>query len=341
MSPINLTPADLWRGPFKKKLIWGLAVCFIVLLAFSTYVGSQPFSCKICHRLEFSSWRNSPHNQVPCAGCHDTSSPANFVKRLSEYGLFITGQYKSPITTKVKDFRCLGCHDKDIRGEQVPNNSPLYKKGEGEGIKISHSGFRGGKLWCTDCHKEAVHNLASSAANHRNSMGKCLDCHEREAVSSSGDCSTCHVNPAAASESWKQISSRREGSLWFALHGNDVDKNHGAANRKSCTFCHVNKDCSRCHGSVYPHYELWLTYHGSYKEGCSVCHRKNFCLSCHGTEMPHQINWKKGHAKAASDRKVCTRCHSAQDCENCHYKHLHPQVQGLKMNTRIFEDAGQ
>lgn len=358
MSRINLTPSDLWKGLLKKRLIVGGVFLVVFMISGIGYYTSQPASCKLCHYAETSSWQSGHHNAVKCNRCHDSIAPVNFFKRSGEYLSFVFHLYEAPIKTRVKNSRCLGCHNKDDlkrkspltplyrKGEEITENSPLFKRGEEGGIykrdigriKISHSGISGGEFYCTDCHKSSAHEVDAKAVGEPVLMGVCLDCHQKQFAALSGECGTCHENPTEASARWEAQSTKKNGTLWQSLHGNDPATSHGKKFRNSCGFCHTNEECSKCHGGVYPHYELWLNYHSAYKKGCTVCHRKGFCLSCHGVEMPHPLRWDVSHGKSTRNRAVCYKCHSSSDCDNCHFKHLHPQVPGVKMNQRIYGD---
>lgn len=129
--------------------------------------------------------------------------------------------------------------------------------------------------FCTDCHlgeqKRDFHPanfMARHATEAYNRQLDCTSCHSPEAF-----CRTCHVNVGVGTKNPRNAAFHNAQPLWLLQHGQ-------AARQalESCTTCHQQSDCMRCHSTVG-----WgVNPHGPGFNARSMWSRNpGMCLECH------------------------------------------------------------
>jgi hypothetical protein len=296
------------------------SVGIVALLMLVASCGAIGFAARVlpgctgCHfdRPAFkTATLSAAHGSVSCADCHvDTTS----VLSRGKFGLYEVFGMWLPILNPsgtdvalVADDRCLSCHGVVLR-ETV----------EARGFRIKHSSCGVGRT-CVDCHSETGHGQATMWPTVA-SMGDCVVCHRASKISLK--CETCHTGKDAT-----RSFSKPEFSV---THGLNWKQTHGMGRMSTCSVCHQQDKCVRCHGPGVPHSATFLEDHPGYSSRsdakCTSCHRPTFCADCHQIEMPHPEDFTRGHSLlvAREGQEVCWRCHAKSDCDDCHVMHVHP-----------------
>ncbi len=302
----------------ERKRRWLYLLVPLVLAAsvgaFS-FLSSQPRFCNSCHimRQDYSSWKSSTHKEVSCQECHQQSGITGFIlSQMSLVRMVISNTshfYDKPITAHIFDSPCLNCHRKIKKGIAVSN-----------GIRISHKELPAGQL-CTECHNTIAHDDVVKNKKQA-TMEKCTVCHNNKTTSAA--CETCH-------EKGVKITKRRKGP-WQVVHGGKWRKTHGMGNLSSCSACHGEAYCKKCHLQM-PHSSSWPYSHGKNAkqtglDACYQCHQQSFCQECHWLDMPHNQKFLPEHPQIVMKKgeKICLNCHVRHDCDFCHSRHIHRAV---------------
>ncbi|PKQ30005.1 MAG: hypothetical protein CVT60_02395 [Actinobacteria bacterium HGW-Actinobacteria-10] len=134
--------------------------------------------------------------------------------------------------------------------------------------------------------------------------------HKKQATGDIGTCTMCHQSDFCVpchnaqkklpdgSQSPKVIPVDHTKPEWRPGHGDKFLAQEG-----SCSVCHTNQSCTRCHLTPMPHPTTWMTQHtenGYPTKDCDVCHSdKSTCQECH-------------HGSLENDLLV------AENCVGCH-----------------------
>jgi hypothetical protein len=304
----------------RSRLAWiaGIAL-FAITIAITIAVGATAVvlpGCSGCH-LDSESFKTStiatPHTAAgtTCVECHVDTDHALIRTKFATYQVF--GMWLPILNpaatdaTVVSDSLCLNCHQEVMEGTL-----------EVSGMRIIHASCAEGRD-CIDCHSEVGHADATPWPRVT-SMNDCTKCHT--AMSITIECDACHTGKRTATRSAKPEFGVTHGPTW--------QQTHGMGQMSSCSVCHQEDKCARCHGSGVPHPATFLSSHAeiSTREdaACSSCHDDTFCFGCHQTEMPHPPGFAARHSErvALEGEAPCLRCHAETDCSNCHVKHVHP-----------------
>jgi hypothetical protein len=157
-------------------------------------------------------------------------------------------------------------HEKNVFGPQNISCTHCHnftlKDGKAEvGAELAKSTFkRPVKQICHECHQ-------GSLAQNRNAPKECYTCH-------------------SSLENMKQIKPASHAGLDWA-HGH---ASQARANSGSCTTCHSNSQCVKCHArrndvSLSNHTRNFKFYHSiearAQPQKCDTCHTKDYCIRCH------------------------------------------------------------
>lgn len=305
-----------------KKILISIAIFLgMVSVAFFALIFPLPYypviSCSICHSQEVRAWAKSPHKKNNCTYCHTSSKESPLTTR-AKFNAWVVSyafnSYDRPVKAHVEDKACTSCHSKDIKKTITRN-----------GITVSHKGILENGGHCTNCHNTVAHDKATTNPTYP-SMGSCVVCHEKNGLSK--DCDTCHSKTKGRFVA--------ENGAWKITHGKNWKTLHGAGDLRTCTTCHSEDRCRKCHNSTLPHPDDWLLYHGneakSDRKACLDCHAEGFCNNCHQTKMPHPDNFLPSHPEEARriGKDKCLNCHKTEDCDSCHTKHIHPSPATIK-----------
>jgi hypothetical protein len=297
----------------RSTIIFAAVGILIVIINSISALSSQPAFCGLCHGKEYASWQTSTHKDFTCNFCHRRPDVASFagqrvdVMRMVLY-LPVSWFSHYPTTAQVSNVVCRSCHTDD------------KKTTENNGIRMNHKAVIKSNYACTECHSTLVHGKAVPNPRFA-TMDKCAECHV--GGSPTGACTTCHTDNVDPLD-------RTFAGPWKTTHGKNWRKLHGMGNMKSCTLCHSENFCLRCHSVTMPHPDSWINIHGAEalknRQGCLKCHEESFCKSCHQTDMPHPNNWLEVHPKVAKTitNKMCLSCHMEKGCQRCHSQHIHP-----------------
>jgi hypothetical protein len=251
--------------------------------------------CETCHGdlrgVDLATTRQLP-TMAACLGCHRDGSDARHcadchVAKLGglletrfEHGALIPAhdglgdahgaEFKTHHEQEARQVgaTCTACHD---RSECIACHQGVVKPLEfhpGNYVLSHVVDARRGKPDCSACHR---------------SQSFCIGCHEREGIGTRGDSQYNSVDPARAFH-----------PPGWATAGAGLNLHAGEARRNitSCTSCHRETDCLKCH-SAQP---------GSPQAS------------------PHPAGWR-GSARCRAldrgDRRMCLRCHIAQNELGC------------------------
>jgi len=291
----------------RLPVIVGASLIVVVIILFLLPYSSRWIPvCGFCHatKKEHLSWKKSSHHKVNCVTCHYKSGAIGFLsmelkgfRNLERWVL----KSKPQVNLRVSDNPCRRCH------KRVEN-----KTVESRGIRMSHKEVTKG--WrCSQCHGSVGHTIKASETK-RASMDKCFNCHDDEEATVS--CKLCHQSRVNAPR-----SPRKSGAI---AHISGWEKNHGGSKIFTCSFCHENSFCQKCHPVNLSHTKDWPFFHGERakqaEEACYKCHDRLYCESCHQLSMPHPQNYLTNHSGQAKSfgEKACFRCHSPENCDVCH-----------------------
>jgi hypothetical protein len=204
---------------------------------------------------------------------------------------------------------CLGCHEPVLNGTI-----------ESLGIRINH-GVCAPTGTCDACHSGVAHGEQVRWLREP-VMEECVACHR--AASATDACDACHQG--------KSETERLSTGPWQVTHGANWKQTHGMGSLKSCSVCHPQDYCVRCHGTELPHSVDFGTTHGNdaiaENASCGSCHETaSFCEPCHAAPMPHPDGFlieHSGIAKGYEDESCLKLCHRQEDCADCHVAHTHP-----------------
>jgi len=294
-------------------IVLGLVAFVIVGLSVAVAASAARLpACASCHmKGEFATATEAgSHAAIPCASCH---VPDDVLSR-TDYGLHVVSRTLVPFggsvgrgASGVPDSACLNCH-----------SAVMESVSEANGLRIDHAKCSVGSQ-CTDCHSAVAHG-EQVGWTRTYTMDECLHCHGQ------GDtvvkCDTCHEN--------RRTKDRIVAGPWRVTHGPNWRKTHGMGDQFTCSACHPQGYCTKCHGPGLPHGETFMIEHSNIAKTpeakCTTCHGPEFCTGCHGVQMPHPSKFTEEHSTIVKKdgEAVCRTCHSERDCSECHLLHVHP-----------------
>ena len=328
--PQKAVVADKPRRKLLALKIVALVALAIAVVALLPAVVATVYTpgCTSCHAAETKAQYEGPHHQVTCESCHKGATAAQrfAFRQTVMYGMVLKIFPVSNAQASVSNESCSQCHKADTIG--TGSNGMVSAKG----LQIAHIPCSKGQN-CTDCHGGTGH-LLSTQIPVSYSMSACVACHNANQTDSS-DCAKCHVG---GTQNAAQEASKFTLSTFSTTHGANWQKMHGAGDLSTCTSCHPQSDCARCHGALVPHDIYIVQTHGKVaanptaRQKCYTCHTdQKFCDDCHGLPMPHPANFLTTHITETKKigEATCYNCHAKSDCDNCHSAHVHPGGAGL------------
>lgn len=187
--------------------------------------------CLSCHaRSRVRLWSGSPHarNDVGCASCHSTKSPASA---------------RHLLATADSSDGCGRCHPV-ARAQQLRNRHMPVRGGPSGG---------GGEGWmdCSSCHNP--HGTVSEALISANSINEsCYACHAEkrgpflwEHSPVNENCVNCHVPHGSIRPNMLRLAGPR---LCQTCH---IEALHPSQNRASTDRFSVGQNCGHCHTKVH------------------------------------------------------------------------------------------
>lgn len=289
-----------------------LAVIGLLLVVFPVgYFTAAPGECVQCHEMTSGQQASGTlaHEAVDCTTCHAGSTLTERTRFAfyQTFGMQVTlVSVRDSVISSVPDTTCIGCHD------------GLGAITESRGLRILHDTCGEGSR-CVSCHSPVAHPDAVRWPTTY-AMERCLDCHgAREAARS---CETCHAG---------RITQLIPATGTFPVtHGPNWESTHGMGEMSTCSTCHADDFCGKCHGLGVPHSPRFVSLHGPVAKSptskCLSCHKTPMCESCHVYEMPHPLSFTESHSEivATDGEEQCRYCHDPRDCVTCHDMHVHP-----------------
>jgi len=282
-------------------------------LVFVSVSGSQPRACTLCHGEQVDALKASAHATVNCYDCHLEEGAWGMLGQKAReivwmYPAALVGKTPSGPVIMISRDRCADCHEATLESGTV-----------GRPIRITHSECAPGAS-CDPCHAQTSHEGAVRWSTGV-VMEECVECHK--ASKATTKCGSCH-----SEETSGELRAR---GPWQVTHGPGWRETHGMGNLPTCSTCHPDGFCARCHGVDVPHPSDFGSTHGAIaekdREACQTCHKdERLCDGCHQLEMPHPEEFVTGHrevAESTADAR-CFRCHVETDCDACHEMHVHP-----------------
>jgi len=221
---------------------------------------------------------------------------------------------------------CFACHGPQDARSNYPFELEMQKHAPDEpfaavkrfyDLKFSHAVHHRRNVFCESCHGE-IDRAESVSDEYRPAAAMCVACHLEQGIGTV--CTICHET---LDQHTKPPS--HEGHAWRRNHGRDPSSVAMRGHQDSCTLCHLQSYCNRCHQIEKPldHTEYFrIQGHGVIvgmeRERCTVCHQEHFCIRCHQETRP------RSHAIASwggRQSNHCLYCHeplSANSCAVCH-----------------------
>jgi len=204
-----------------------------------------------------------------------------------------------------RGYQCVVCHDEFPHEGGTTDRPDMTSCYRCHGVQHTKQG-EAAPDDCRACHPPgfellpADHTATFVATTHRKAAAEdllgCLTCH------TSAFCAECHRAEKRlpdGSYSEEVIPDDHRTEEWMSTHGEPFLLSGEA----TCSICHTNESCSRCHPTVMPHPTTWLATHttsGFMPNDCAVCHTdRNWCQECH-------------HDPDRSQKLL------AENCVNCH-----------------------
>ncbi len=335
----------------------------------------------------YEQWQTSSHHQVNCFDCHVEPSLSGIANIYLMGGRHIVkhlaGQRYVSVQARISDASCLMCHKLEERPESIKPARLRVAHSAHKGLACAVCHVRlvhlsaGQRAWvnaapkphvvrtCTVCHTpencphgaakiECVSCHQQTIPNHDLAQKRgvfpregCIECHERERVSSPENCLFCHESPHGvdaecsrchtSTQTWSEHTFEHP----VKLEGKHAELNCNKCHTKrltayECTNCHTPpkdhyvNECVRCHqaGGDFKaaganHVTFWPWYKGRHAQiSCAECHKKdepfsNLPTKCVGCHEPPGGN----HFGAE-----CELCHSPErPWESPELKHPFPQ----------------
>lgn len=224
---------------------------------------------------------------------------------------------------------CLICHGPKDDEPPKPFEAEIQKHEPDEpfvpryryyDLKFSHALHSEAEIECSACHGD-VENAEDLGDVERPEFETCKDCHVEKEISL--DCAVCHQNLR------KDVKPRTHGDpTWMRIHGRDVsvggynDRGHG----DSCTVCHTQSSCDRCHRQEKPldHTEFFrIQGHGAYvsmdRDRCMACHQESYCVRCHREAVPRSHMMPSWGGTTSNHCLYCHEDEGESGCRVCHY----------------------
>lgn len=285
----------------------------VVASALTITVGSTSAACSACH-TDRNAAETGSHPDVSCYSCHLDQGlwdwPAFKAHEMFVmYPGWVLGTLPDgPVDETNRDV-CLGCHESVLQGTI-----------ERLGVRVNHATCAPSGS-CDSCHSGVAHGDQVRWLREP-VMEECVACHRAE--SGSDACDTCHRG--------KSETERLSTGPWQVTHGANWQQMHGMGSLRSCSVCHPQDYCVRCHGTQLPHSADFGAMHGNEamaeNASCGDCHDvAAFCEPCHGVPMPHADGFLTQHSGLATgyeDDSCLGLCHRIEDCAGCHVAHTHP-----------------
>ncbi|HET6351282.1 MAG TPA: hypothetical protein VFG89_04010 [Coriobacteriia bacterium] len=299
--------------PTPSAILSAAAALIVVVGLALVVLGSSPAVCATCHGAQAKALTMTVHKRIDCYACHlDTGWWSLAEQKGAEvfrmYPAAMMGRRPSGPVHQTAANRCLKCH------QQV-----LSSMSSGTRIRLVHKQCAKDDS-CDPCHVSTAHRKAVRWKTGA-VMEACTSCHARKDVSVR--CATCHVVTSNARGEYR--------SPWRVTHSKNWRRTHGMGDLYSCSICHEQGFCAKCHGMDVPHSADFGGQHGAIALAnpiaCKRCHKgERLCVGCHQIEMPHPAGFAAKHktiAEGTVDPR-CFRCHVENDCDKCHEMHVHP-----------------
>lgn len=317
--------------------------------SWAVYLGhkatEQPGFCAgMCHVMEESveSWRESSHEGVLCAECHNKPGPRGLLEGaviapMKESWLIITGDYgHKPIVVDIADESCMreSCHKmKNLHGKTS------FKRVVFDHEKHLDETIDGENLKCVSCHSQMV------PGTHMAVAGKvCFICHFKESTKDDvpHECGVCHEGAIdVVTYKGMRFDHQSSDALGHACEDchSDISHGKGEVNPEKCKVCHEGGHPEEKVQDVASMHENHVVVHNA---RCFDCHQEIghtipdafevACGKCHLAEdMMYRGLDGRGHVvvpskKAGPLEMDCTVCHqedadylaTEESCDMCH-----------------------
>lgn len=258
--------------------------------AHKTHTQGGETTCKRCHMKATKSMEAGMPDERLCGFCHKTV-----------YG-------DKPVGEFYNRTEWLSAHD---------ISKAKYKE-----IKFSHEHHISMGMKCDECHG----NVAESAqirSEHIPAKPVCFTCHDD--WNSPNQCYICHkeINTETPPNSHKSGNfTTKHGQIFREESSNP---NGDLATTPSCTMCHDNNQCIKCHQETVPanHTNQWRMVGHGISAGidrgkCTTCHKTDYCFRCHENTKP------KSHLTTTwgnPANRHCQSCHLPLNSTNCSVCH--------------------
>jgi hypothetical protein len=260
-----------------------------------------------------------------------------------------------------RDYQCNACHESFPHLGQETDRPDMLSCYRCHGLLHAAQGEVAAGEDCLLCHPPAFelvpadHTPEFIAREHSTpateDVRPCMMCHE------SALCAECHRGERELDDgtmSAEVIPADHETAEWLTDHGGLYLSGQG-----SCSICHTDLSCTRCHITPMPHPTTWLAEHtsnGYPTADCQVCHtERETCQECHHQDVRNAElvleNCVGCHPEMdtvpATDIRVMRlvehavhfdveeRVGRAYVCEDCHISFTRARVRGVGVN--VFE----
>jgi nitrate/TMAO reductase-like tetraheme cytochrome c subunit len=278
------------KNPVKFLVVGLIGMMALIASGYGvhSYTNSPSF-CSSCHEMapEYTTYKQSAHNQISCVQCHDKpgfsniiDNKKNLIKEIYSHYNGIPEQILQTNVQIVSSENCLKCHSK---------NRLVTATGD---LKVNHPGHIKQGIPCITCHEGVAHSkIAARGLNTakdrdkwtkfnakkltnelytKPNMGTCIDCHDKVNNGEKPWEDTAYSMPPKPKD--VDVVDENQDKKTQDLILQAIGKqNAGVKISMECTTCHKIVKVPELHKSPD-----WSVNHGT-----TATKELNKCLNCH------------------------------------------------------------
>jgi nitrate/TMAO reductase-like tetraheme cytochrome c subunit len=334
----DVVPRKKKKNPIKFLVIGLIGMLALIASGYgvNSYTNSPSF-CSSCHEMapEYTTYKQSAHNQISCVQCHDKpgisniiDNKKNLVKAIKSHYSDIPIQILQTNVQIVSSENCLKCHSK---------NRLVTATGD---LKVNHPGHIKEGIPCITCHEGVAHSkIAARGLNTAKDRDKWTKANVKELTNelytkpNMGTCIDCHDKVNNGEKPWKDIAysmppKPEEAVTTEENQDKKTQKLILQAIGKQSANVKISMECTTCHKIVkVPKLHKkpdWPVNHGTTAiqklDQCKNCHQDSKWIKIVPQEdimtllqkvkqVKYKLNYEqtKNHSRT---NQFCSTCHS-------------------------------